>query len=95
VATRHSPTTGDVETLLSTLGIRNTAASCVPVPADGYTPTDRRPVVLGPSPVRHRIPVPPDGANPDLAQIFQVDEGALADEVIDTTKPRNFGLTII
>ena len=44
---------------------------------------------------RTRIAVPTDGTKPKLSQIFLLEEGALADEVIDITKFQNFALTII
>jgi len=42
-----------------------------------------------------RIAVPDEGDTPKLSQIFLLEEGALADEVIDITKFQNFVLTVI
>lgn len=42
-----------------------------------------------------RIAVPTEGEKPRLSQVFLLEEGALADEVIDITKFQNFVLTVI
>lgn len=42
-----------------------------------------------------RIPVPGPGERPRLPQIFMVEEGALADKVIDITKFQNFAFTMV
>lgn len=42
-----------------------------------------------------RIAVPAEGEKPKLSQIFLLEEGALADEVIDITKFQNLVLTVI
>ena len=41
-----------------------------------------------------RIPAS-EGSNPRLGQIFTVEEGAMADEVIDITKFQNFAITLV
>ncbi|CAH0272322.1 hypothetical protein SRABI26_03699 [Arthrobacter sp. Bi26] len=41
-----------------------------------------------------RIAVPRDGEKPKLAQIFLLEEGTAADEVIDITKFQNFVITV-
>lgn len=42
-----------------------------------------------------RIAVPAVGEKPKLAQVIWVEEGALADEVIDITKFQNFAFTVV